>query len=203
MDPEAPLRWMVLILFGSGLCASVTLRRRADRDGGAMPRSADGKPVAVALGLAGGLFYGSLAAWLIHPPLVAGAAVAIPVAVRWAGVVLIGAGLALGLWSLRHLGRSVTPTAAVREDTELVTSGPYRYVRHPLYSSMLLTVPGCGLASANVLVLAAGLATFTVILVRTGREEEELARRFGERYRTYRDRTGRIVPRFGRGRDAG
>lgn len=200
MGTEAQLRLAVLILFALGFGASMTLRRRADRDGGAVPRSADRRPIAVALALAGGLFYGSLAAWLIHPPLVGWAEVAIPATARWTGVLLVSAGFATGLWALLHLGRNVTPTAAAREDAELVTSGPYRRVRHPLYASMLLTVPGCGLASANVLVLAAGAAVFAVILVRTRHEEEELVRRFGDRYLAYRERTGRILPRFRTGR---
>lgn len=72
---------------------------------------------------------------------------------------LVAAGMALALWSLWHLGPYVTPTAAVRSDAELVVSGPYRRVRHPLYSSMLLTIPGCGLVTGSLAVLGAGLAT--------------------------------------------
>lgn len=200
MGPEAQLRLVVLILFALGFGASATLRRRADRRGGTVPRSADRKPIAVALGLAGGLFYGALAAWLLHPPLVAWAEMSISATGRWTGVLLISAGFVTGLWALRHLGRSATPTAVTREDAELVTSGPYRHVRHPLYSSMLLTIPGCALASANLLVLAAGTATFGVILVRTRHEEEELVRAFGDRYLDYMDRTGWILPRIGRAR---
>lgn len=200
MGTEAQLRLMVLILFALGFGASVTLRRRADRRGGKVPRSADPKPIAVALGLAGGLFYGALAAWLLHPPLVGWAAVSISATGRWTGVLLISAGFVTGLWALLDLGRSVTPTVTVREGSELVTSGPYRHVRHPLYSSMLLTIPGCALATANLLVLAAGMATFAVILVRTRHEEDELVRTFGDRYLDYMDQTGRIIPRFRTGR---
>lgn len=200
MGTEAQLRLAVLILFTLGFGASVTLRRSADRRGGTVPRSADRKPVVVALGLAGGLFYGALAAWLLHPPLVGWAEISISATARWTGVLLISAGFVTGLWALLHLGRNTTPTAVTREDAELVTSGPYRHVRHPLYASMLLTIPGCALASANLLVLAAGTATFAVILVRTRHEEVELVRAFGDRYLEYMDRTGRILPRIGRTR---
>lgn len=203
MGTEAQLRLVVLILFALGLAASATLRRRADREGGTVPRSADGKPVMIAIGLAGGVFYASLAAWLIHPPWVAWAAVEIPVAGRWTGVALMAAGFSLGLWALWHLGRNVTPTSVARQGAGLVTSGPYRHVRHPLYSSMLLTIPGVGLASASLLIFGAGVATFGVILIRTRREERDLVRGFGDRYVRYMERTGRILPRFGTGEDPG
>lgn len=196
MESDVSFRVVALVVLALGFGASGVLRRRADRTGGAVPRSADRKPVVVALAVAGAVFYGSLLSWLIHPPLVAWAGLRIPSSARWTGAVLMAAGMTAALWSLWHLGRNVTPTAVARSRAELVTSGPYRWVRHPLYSSMLLTVPGCALLAANALVLVGGLATVAVILFRTGREETELIERFGDRYIGYMERTGRILPRL-------
>lgn len=196
MSDDLPFRGALLVLLLGGLLASTVLRRRADRAGGRVPRSADSPGVRAALGVAGAVYYGSLLAWLVHPPLVGWAGLGLPPGFRWLGGGVAAAGIVFALLALRHLGRNVTPTAAARMDAELVTSGPYRHLRHPLYSSMILTVPGLALLSANLLVLVGGLATIGVLLVRTRREEEELEERLGRRYAEYRKRTGRFLPRF-------
>lgn len=194
MSVEPTLRLAASALLVGGLGGSVLLRRRADREGGAIPRSADPGRVRVVLAVGGLLFYGSMLAWIVHPPTVAWAAMPIFSGWRWTGLCLMAVGIGSGLWALRHLGLAATPTATVREDTELATSGPYRWVRHPLYSSMLLTVPGCALASANLVVLIGGSVTLAALLWRTRWEEEALLDHFGDRYRAYMDRTGRIIP---------
>lgn len=189
-------RLILLFMFLGGMGMSSVLRRRADRAGGRVPRSADRRSTAVALRIAGSVFYGSLLAWLLYPPLLEWAGVMVGDALRWMGVGLTAAGIGLGLWSVWHLGGNVTPTAVARRDARLVESGPYRRVRHPLYGSMLLTVPGCGLVTGNALVLAGGLAAFAILLLRTRREEEQLLERFGRRYAEYARRAGRILPRL-------
>ncbi len=196
MAIDLAYRIVLLLVLGVGLGASATLRRRADRSGGTVPRSADEKPVALALGIGGALFYGSLLGWLIHPPLMGWASLPIPAWSRWLGAALLAGGVGVALWALRHLGRNTTPTAVARPDAELVTTGPYRHVRHPLYSSMLLTIPGCALPTANLLVLTAGAWMFAAIMVRLRREEVELVERFGELYVRYMGRTGGVLPRW-------
>jgi len=128
------------------------------------------------------------------------AAVPLPIAARWLGAALLALGLALGVWALWHLGPNVTPTAVARPAAKLVTSGPYRWVRHPLYASGLLMLPGSTLLTANVLVLAGGLAGLVALLVRVRREETELVRVFGPAYVEYMARAGRIVPWIGQRR---
>lgn len=182
---------LLLVAFGLG----GRLRRRADRVGSKIPRSADGPLIQGALAVSGFFYYGTLCAWIGYPPAVAWAQVPVPAALRWSGAPLAAVGISLALWALRELGRNVTPTAAPRSDASLVTSGPYRRVRHPLYSSMLLTIPGFALLARNALVLAGGVAVLLVLLLRVRREEKELFSRFGEKYRAYRDRTGALVPR--------
>lgn len=181
---------LLLVAFGIG----GRLRRRADRAGSKVPRSTDGPLIRGALAASGFLYYGTLCAWIGYPPSVAWAQVPVAPGLRWSGAPLAAVGIALALWSLRELGRNVTPTALPRSDATLVTSGPYRRVRHPLYSSMLLTIPGFALLARNTLVLAGGVAVLLVLLLRVRREEKALLSRFGEEYRSYRDRTGALVP---------
>lgn len=195
---ELTLRLAALALLVGGLGASARLRLSADRVGGAIPRSVDPGRVRIVLAVGALLFYGSMLAWIVYPPIVARATMPVSAGWRWAGLCLMAAGIGSGLWALRHLGLAATPTATVRDDAELVTSGPYRWVRHPLYSSMLLTVPGCALASANLVVLIGGSVTLAALLWRTRWEEAALLDHFGDPYREYMDRTGRIVPRVRR-----
>lgn len=194
MAEEIALRVTLFSMLFLGLGASLRIRQSADEAGGVVPRSADTPGVAAALRICGAIYYGSILLWLAYPPLVSWAGVHLPEWLRWLGIALVAGGLALGLAALWHLGRSTTPTAVARTDAELVVSGPYRWIRHPLYTSMWLSVPGVALVSANLLPLLSGAATVAVLTFRTRREERELVERFGDRYRRYMSRTGRFLP---------
>ena len=191
-DATYRIAFALLALLGFG--GSIYLRRRADEAAGEVPRSADPPGIVVALRVGGGVYYGALLLWLLHPPIVGWARLPVSSGFRWLGLLLAVLGTSLAVWSLWHLGRNVTPTSVTREDARLVRTGPYRWVRHPLYSSMVLTIPGLSLLSANALVLAGGVATFVTILVRLDVEERNLLEHFGEAYRRYMERTGRIFP---------
>jgi protein-S-isoprenylcysteine O-methyltransferase Ste14 len=99
---------------------------------------------------------------------------------------------------LSNLGKNLTDTVATRKDHSLVTSGPYRFVRHPFYLSGLVSLVGGSLATANWFLLLAGLLPLGFLVVRTKTEEQKLIERFGDEYRNYMARTGRFFPRFGR-----
>jgi protein-S-isoprenylcysteine O-methyltransferase Ste14 len=99
-------------------------------------------------------------------------------------------------WVLGTLGRNVSETVLTKETHELVTGGPYRWVRHPLYTTALTLFVALGLMAGSWLVLAAALAALLMLrwLV-IPREEQALLAKFGERYREYMDGTGRLLPR--------
>ena len=98
-----------------------------------------------------------------------------------------------------HLGLNVTPVADPRSDATLVTTGPYRYIRHPLYSFATLCLLGIGMAIDNGAFIVLPLGAFTLMVIRVPREEALLVEKFGDAYREYRSRTGRFLPRL-RGR---
>jgi protein-S-isoprenylcysteine O-methyltransferase Ste14 len=77
-----------------------------------------------------------------------------------------------------------------------VTSGPYRYVRHPFYLSFALGLLGGSLAMANWFILLVGLIPFSFLVARTRIEEAKLIERFGAQYQEYMRRVGRFVPRI-------
>jgi protein-S-isoprenylcysteine O-methyltransferase Ste14 len=114
----------------------------------------------------------------------------------------VGAALmTLAIWlywrSHADLGRNWSPSLQLREDHELVTEGVYRYVRHPMYASEWLWGIAQALLLHNWVAGWAGLALFVPLYVlRVPREERMMLDRFGEEYRAYMNRTGRVVPQL-------
>ena len=135
-------------------------------------------------------------AYLIHPPSMAWAAVPLPFWLRWTGVGLALFASGLLVWMFRTLGRNLTDTVVTRKQHALVTTGPYRFVRHPLYSSAALVLTGNSLVMANWFIFGAGCLVLVMLTIRTRKEEENLIARFGNDYRDYMQRTGRFVPRW-------
>jgi protein-S-isoprenylcysteine O-methyltransferase Ste14 len=112
-----------------------------------------------------------------------------------AGVVLFAAGLILRWWAIVTLGRFFTVDVTIEKDHELVERGPFRMVRHPSYTGVLLAFVGYGLTMHNwgaVLVLL--LPIFAAFVRRMNVEEEALSRALGQRYAGYMKRTKRLVP---------
>jgi len=99
-------------------------------------------------------------------------------------------------WLFSSLGKNVTSTVAIRKDHALVTHGPYRWVRHPLYSVGFVAFTGFSLLAANWFILATLLLAFGVLMQRTPIEERRLIERFGDDYLEYMQRTGRYLPRL-------
>jgi protein-S-isoprenylcysteine O-methyltransferase Ste14 len=111
------------------------------------------------------------------------------------GLVIIWLGLVIRVWAVVVLGRSFRTTVEVDAAQPVVSRGPYRWVRHPSYTGVLLVAAGYGVALGTwpglviCLVLPAA-----AILRRIGVEENELTEVLGDPYRSYRERTKRLVP---------
>ena len=110
--------------------------------------------------------------------------------------------LAIAVWlfwrSHANLGRNWSPSLQLREEHELVTEGVYRSVRHPMYASMWLWGLAQALLLQNWIAGWASLVLFLPLyLLRVPREERMMLDEFGEAYRAYMNRTGRVVPRLG------
>jgi protein-S-isoprenylcysteine O-methyltransferase Ste14 len=124
---------------------------------------------------------------------------------RWAGPAPLAIGLGLGLGGLvllwrthAALGLNFSPLVDLREDHALVQHGPYRFVRHPMYTSGFLLFLGIGLISGNPALAVPPLVALSVLVAaRLPSEEAMLAERFGESWRRYSRSTGRLLP--GRG----
>ncbi|MEO6119523.1 MAG: isoprenylcysteine carboxylmethyltransferase family protein [Terriglobales bacterium] len=135
--------------------------------------------------------------YMVRPSLMPWAVVPMPDKWRWIGFGMGLVGLALGTWVHRTLGKNFSSELRIRPDHELVVAGPYRWVRHPMYTSFVVLMTGLFLLSGNWLICGTGLAVlFFVMLFRTPREEKMMEGRFGEQYRAYMATTGRYLPRL-------
>jgi protein-S-isoprenylcysteine O-methyltransferase Ste14 len=104
-------------------------------------------------------------------------------------------GLAIRIWAIATLGRAFRTTVEVDSGQDVISSGPYRWVRHPSYSGLLLIVTGCGLASGSwVALIVSAVLPLVALLRRIRVEEAELVGVLGDRYRAYQRGTKRLIP---------
>jgi protein-S-isoprenylcysteine O-methyltransferase Ste14 len=109
------------------------------------------------------------------------------------GVVLCAAGMVCLVWARQHLGRNWSQTVSVKKEPELVTSGPYRYVRHPMYAGGFLAAFGSAIVCGGgwiflLLILGA------IFLWRVGAEDKLMAQQFPGEYPDYKKRTKAFIP---------
>lgn len=113
--------------------------------------------------------------------------------VQAAGLALCACGLAFAVWARLHLGRNWGQPMTLKEGHELVTTGPYRYVRHPIYTGILAGSAGSWLVIGTPWLLALAVTgVYFVISART--EEKIMAERFPQQYPEYKKRTKGLVP---------
>ncbi|HTX84573.1 MAG TPA: isoprenylcysteine carboxylmethyltransferase family protein [Streptosporangiaceae bacterium] len=111
------------------------------------------------------------------------------------GVVVLLGGLVLRGWSIKTLGDYFTGSVMVSSDQPVITAGPYRLLRHPSYTGLLLACAGLGLTAANwVAVAAMVLLPLAAVLWRIHAEENALLATLGGRYRAYADQHKRLIP---------
>ena len=115
---------------------------------------------------------------------------------RWTGVTLGAVCVPLVYWVVTSLGKNRTDTVVTRKEATLVTHGPYRWVRHPLYSVAALFIPAFGLLLANWFILLMGILGLIPLAIRTPIEEAKLIEKFGDEYREYMKCAGRYIPRL-------
>ena len=110
------------------------------------------------------------------------------------GSVLTVLGLFGAIWARINLGRNWSGYVTYKEGQTLVTTGPYRYVRHPIYTSMILMFIGTILYYGSPFVSIFFAILAITFLLRIGKEEEIMIQLFGERYKEYMKRTKRLIP---------
>jgi protein-S-isoprenylcysteine O-methyltransferase Ste14 len=114
----------------------------------------------------------------------------------WFGVALTAAGVAIAFWARWHLGTNWSGVVTLKEGHELIRTGPYRTIRHPIYTGMLLALLGTAVTVGEVRgLLAVALAWFS-FYVKARREESFLAQEFGPAFAAHQRQTGMFLPRL-------
>ena len=198
MNDENIYHSIALVAFTLAMSISIFYRHQAARSGDRISAAREEgrfpSMVRSLLGLA--LWLGALA-YLFNPQWMAWSQVDLPAWLRWFGGLLMLVCVPLIYWVFSSLGKNVTHTVAIRKEHTLVTRGPYRWVRHPLYSVGLLLFLGFSLLAANWFIALTIVAALKVLSLRTQLEEARLVEKFGDDYRQYMQSTGRYLPRIG------
>lgn len=194
---ETVFRILAALILITAIGISSYFRRKADRDTGEkISRKVDGSVMMTAIRLGGLVLWLSPFVYLVNPEWMAWSKIGLPVWVRWLGFV-IGALCVLGIyWLFSSIGSGITPTSATRKQHSLVTSGPYRWVRHPLYTIASTLFVAFGMMADIWFIAALGMLTFVLMAIRTPKEEANLIEKFGDEYRDYMKRTGAFLPKF-------
>ena len=190
-------RWPFTVVFVGMMSVSGYFRFKARRSGETIPRAREGGLVQLARLLLAAPLYVPIVAYMLNPDWMDWAALPLPGWLRWlsAGVGL--AALPLLYWVFRTIGSNISETILTKEKHRFVTSGPFHWVRHPLYFVATVALISMGVLAANWFMISmaclvlVGIAVFIV-----PKEEAELVRKFGLEYQHYMQRTGRFVPRL-------
>jgi protein-S-isoprenylcysteine O-methyltransferase Ste14 len=187
-----------IALAGVIVVSAIAVRRRLQAAATKEPldRRQEGLFILITVRLVGLSMWAGVIAYLINPSWMAWSSLTLPVWARWTGVAVLVAAIGLLSATLAALGKNLTDTVVTRQAATLVTRGPYRWVRHPFYVTLVLLVTSFTLIMSNWFIVVAGSVAFVLLAVRSKKEEQKLLERFGEPYRLYRERTGRFLPRW-------
>ncbi|MFT3895810.1 MAG: isoprenylcysteine carboxylmethyltransferase family protein [Anaerolineales bacterium] len=193
---ETIFRLLAAVILFSGVGISIYHRRKADKESGErLSRSADGTAMMTVIKIFGLILWLSPLVYLINPNWMAWSKIGLPDWIRWIGVG-IGVLCVFGIyWLFSSIGTGITPVSATRKEHRLSTSGPYRWIRHPLYTVGSSFYISFGLMADNWFIIMMGVLAFIAMAIRTPKEEANLIEKFGDEYRDYMKRTGRFLPK--------
>lgn len=197
VDPERSFRAAFTIIFVATFAISAFFRWSARRNGGMISRRAERGSLVLGRVLIGVPLLASLLLYILKPSWIAWSQVMLPQEARWVAAFLGFAMIPMVYWVFRSLGRNVSETVLTRPGQVLVTSGPYRWVRHPLYSASLMIFGLLSVVAASwLLLLFVSIAAAGIQFI-VGEEEAQLRNKYPQ-YAEYMTRTGRFVPRWKR-----
>jgi protein-S-isoprenylcysteine O-methyltransferase Ste14 len=114
--------------------------------------------------------------------------------VEWMAGILCFGGLAFCVWARATLGRNWSGTITLKEGHELIERGPYRFVRHPIYTGLLAMLLATAIAFGHLGGIAAVILAFASFWIKLSEEEKLMRQQFPEQYGSYQQRVKRIIP---------
>ncbi|HMB25435.1 MAG: methyltransferase family protein [Chloroflexota bacterium] len=195
---ENIFRILVAVILFTAVGISSYFRRKADKESGEkISRNVDGTAFTTVVRIGGLILWLSPLVYLVNPAWMAWSKIGLSEWIRWVGV---GMGIlcALGIyWLFSSIGSGITMTSATRKEHKLVTRGPYRWIRHPLYTFGSALFVSLGMMADSWFIAALGALAFIPVAIRTPKEEANLVEKFGDKYREYMKHTGRFFPKVG------
>lgn len=177
-----------------------TVRERPEQERSEEEERVGGVAV-VAVGVSVLGYLASIALYVVSPSWMRWSELALPALIRWAGVLVGIVCLPFLIWIHRTMGRFYLDRLELKDDHELITSGPFSRIRNPMYLVLCVFAFSMGLVTSYALNLLFSIATMASLNWMVDHEEEMLLERFGDEYRAYMERTGRFLPRLGRQAD--
>lgn len=116
--------------------------------------------------------------------------------IQWAGIVLTSLGAGIAIWARWTLGENWSARVTLKEEHQLIRSGPYRFVRHPIYTGMFVATVGTALVVGEWRAMLAVALMFAAHSRKALREEALLTTEFGDEYVSYRRSTGFLFPQL-------
>src|SRR6516165_6033363 len=136
MNPDQTFRTVMALWVLLWLPVAVFYRVRSLASGEKLDRRQEGLPILVTLRPLGGLCLLGIIAFLVKPSSMSWSSLPLPLWLRWVGLGIGVIGAVLSLSTLHNLGKNLTDTVVTRQEHQLVTTGPYRWVRHPFYDAV-------------------------------------------------------------------
>jgi protein-S-isoprenylcysteine O-methyltransferase Ste14 len=142
------------------------------------------------------LFFTSTLLYVFWPQSLNGSYFTLPTSLRYSGAVIALCGSLLMIGAEKQLGHHFSQYLEIQQDHQLIDSGFYRYVRHPIYSAYVPLFIGYILLSSNLFIAAVLGSMLCYCILRIPREEQMMLEAFGERYQQYQQRTARLIPKI-------
>ncbi len=117
--------------------------------------------------------------------------------VRYAGIILLWLGIGIAIWARYYIGEYWSAKITIKTEHKVIDSGPYAFMRHPIYSGILLAFIGTALAIGRWRGVAAFFLMLVVFIIKARREESLLTAELGDNYGRYKKRTGMLIPWIG------
>ena len=154
-------------------------------------------PASTFAGLLSVIGFVTVIAYTANPNWMAWASLPLSLWMRWAGVGTVVLGFILLQWAQNTLGKNWSDRPRMLKEQSLITSGPYQFIRHPIYTAFILILGSSLLISSNGMIGLSWIGmTVVEVASRIDFEESLMLEYFGDGYREYMKKTGRLLPKF-------